>query len=831
MAAVYYTAGELADRIAENKDDWIPADFRLGSGLVYSSPATLAYNSPGAEGYGVKRAALAVPESVELIISPGCCGRNTSDISTMKGYENRFYYLELNEADIVTGRHLKRIPEAVKRILSDRASEGLPEPRVVMLVTTCVDALIGSDMDHVCRVCEAECGVKARPAYMYALTRDGVKPPMVQVRESIFSLLEKKEKKSHAVNILGYLGGLVTDSAIELKLILSRLGIVRADQISECKSFEDFMKMSEADFNLVLDPEARGAADYMEKNLDTGYIEMQRFYGIDRIYSQYKAFTSTFHADNDRNDRQRELCQECLDIWMNHIDEFSDRPVFSIGECCNAHAPELALAMMEYGFGVSEVFSTLSESDAYYVAEIADRNPSVKFYFNQHPSMVDYEPDERTGFCIGKDASWYYRNEEVPHLDWNSDVQPFGYHAVTNLMQDISWELGNFTFGVDWEDEKLRHIADQHIAELDWDEPEERRSRVSSDEQTNRLLGIMGFGGGFTPTVDTRPFVPLTKKTIHGYRRVLTPFAPDQSGAVAALRSIPDIMIVVLDAGGCTGNICGFDLNDWTTNPSMIFSAGLRDMDAVMGRDKELIAKIKSAVTHLHPSCIALVGTPVPSVIGTDLQGLAKQVKRETGLDTIAVNTTGIKLYDDGIIQAYRQMAEIAPDAYHGIYGLTGLDYSADEQAEIREKIAAMYGDLSSMGSSIALSLSGLEAAGDNIAPPELIVSDEMQLEVERESAHRGPILIVGEQVYSNAVRSIIKRIHPRKKIVVTGFFKMYEDLMQDDDMSLNYEDSFVRTVSSVKPSLIIGDPALKALIPDYTGRWVERRHFALSGR
>ena len=41
--------------------DAIPAQLRSNTHLIYSSPATLAFNSPGAEGFGVKRAGLAVP--------------------------------------------------------------------------------------------------------------------------------------------------------------------------------------------------------------------------------------------------------------------------------------------------------------------------------------------------------------------------------------------------------------------------------------------------------------------------------------------------------------------------------------------------------------------------------------------------------------------------------------------------------------------------------------------------------------------------------------------------------------------------------------------------
>lgn len=86
----------------------IPTQFQSHKHLIYSSPATLAFNSPGAEGFGVKRAGLAVPDSIMLIVAPGCCGRNTSLISSMKEYNDRFYYLMMDETDIVTGRHLKK---------------------------------------------------------------------------------------------------------------------------------------------------------------------------------------------------------------------------------------------------------------------------------------------------------------------------------------------------------------------------------------------------------------------------------------------------------------------------------------------------------------------------------------------------------------------------------------------------------------------------------------------------------------------------------------------------------------------------------------------------
>ncbi|MCF0145577.1 MAG: oxidoreductase, partial [Eubacterium sp.] len=103
QTAIFYTISELAERGREN----IPEEYATSSHLVYSSPATLAFNSPGAEGFGVKRAGLAIPGSVMLIVSPGCCGRNTSEISSIPQYKNRFFYLEISQTDLVTGAHLR----------------------------------------------------------------------------------------------------------------------------------------------------------------------------------------------------------------------------------------------------------------------------------------------------------------------------------------------------------------------------------------------------------------------------------------------------------------------------------------------------------------------------------------------------------------------------------------------------------------------------------------------------------------------------------------------------------------------------------------------------
>ena len=90
--AFYKTAKE----IVESGFDALPSELVSSKHLIYSSPATLSFNSPGAKGYGVKRAGLAVPGSVMLLVSPGCCGRNTSLFKSSPEYKDKFFFMWKN---------------------------------------------------------------------------------------------------------------------------------------------------------------------------------------------------------------------------------------------------------------------------------------------------------------------------------------------------------------------------------------------------------------------------------------------------------------------------------------------------------------------------------------------------------------------------------------------------------------------------------------------------------------------------------------------------------------------------------------------------------------
>lgn len=422
--AYYITAKDLADLSKDN----IPKELVSSSNLVYSSPATLAFNSPGATGFGVKRAGLVVPDSVMLLVSPACCGRNTAALNEL-GYRERFFYLMLDDTDIVTGRHLTKIPKAVCEICQSLDKK----PSCVMICITCVDALLGTDMELVCRKCSKEADLPVVPCYMYALTREGRLPPMSHVRGSVYSLLKPTKRKSNAMNILGFFAPLINDC--ELYGFLKSAGIKTIKEISRCRNFDEYLEMSSANFNLVLNSEARYAAQQLEEKLKIPYIELTRMYQIEKIKNQYTLFSKAIGVEFD----QTEVYEETLNIIENFKKKFSDL-TFAIGESANCDPFELSLALLTYGFKVSEIYGTVTPTNFSFINKIAKLSENTKIYSNLSPTMLFYnEKDFKADIVIGKDAMYYHPS--CKGIGFNTEIQPFGYKGLQLLFKTLTKEL------------------------------------------------------------------------------------------------------------------------------------------------------------------------------------------------------------------------------------------------------------------------------------------------------------------------------------------------------------------------------------------------------
>ncbi|MBO5688414.1 MAG: oxidoreductase [Lentisphaeria bacterium] len=407
----------------------LPDMFQPAKHLVCSTPATLAFNSPGAQGFGVKRAGLAVPGSVMLLVAPRCCGRNTTALGNDEKYADRFYYLLMDDNDIVTGRHLNRIPEAVCEICRDRKEK----PSAVMICITCVDALLGTDMERVCRKCSAAAGVPVEPCYMYALTREGRLPPMASVRKSIYNLLAERPKRADSANILGFFSPLQEDC--ELIPLLQKAGVRQVRELSRCRDFAEYQQMAEANFNLVLHQEARYAAQDLQKRLQIPFIELTRRYDVEKVSRQYALLGTALQVPLE-DAAYAEKAQQAINTCRKNCSGAK----IAIGEWLNGDPFELALSLVRYGFEVPEIFGTAGEANIAYIRKLAELSPETRVYANTNPSMLRFRKDRTpVDAAIGQDAMFYHPDK--PGFRWNGEAQPFGHAGIREFFNQLNAQL------------------------------------------------------------------------------------------------------------------------------------------------------------------------------------------------------------------------------------------------------------------------------------------------------------------------------------------------------------------------------------------------------
>lgn len=343
---------------------------------------------------------------------------------------------------------------------------------------------------------------------------------------------------------------------------------------------------------------------------------------------------------------------------------------------------------------------------------------------------------------------------------------------------------------------------------------------------------------------------------MRGLRKYLTPFAPDQSGAVSVLYELGGI-IVICDAGGCTGNVCGFDEPRWFERKSAVFSAGLRDMDAILGRDDRLVAKLVDAAENVEAGFAAVIGTPVPAVIGTDYQALKRMCEKKTDLPVLAVNTDGMELYDGGERKAYLELFKVfareklpVETGRVGILGMTPQDVSDLKAADkLREKFksqghqAVCYGmgdgldevkKASSVEKNIVVSPAALECARylEKTFGTPYEVGYPLVEELVPDMEYAGKkILIVQQQVMAGSIRAELRKRGGDGKITVASWFSMEKDLLEEGDVSLKDEEDYMELVEKGRYDVIFADPCMKRMAKTFSGVFVDVVHFAVSGK
>lgn len=183
--------------------------------------------------------------------------------------------------------------------------------------------------------------------------------------------------------------------------------------------------------------------------------------------------------------------------------------------------------------------------------------------------------------------------------------------------------------------------------------------------------------------------------------KILPIYTGDVSGVCSALYELGG-MVVMHDPSGCNSTYNTHDEIRWYHQDSRIFLSGLTEIDAITGNDQKLIRDVCDTAEEVKPKFIALAGSPIPFLTGTDLPAIAQIIEKKTGIPCFSISTNGTHDYVYGAGEALSKVAKclLAPKPQRkmiqrhtvNLLGVTPLDFGGISHVENMKNNLEKYG-------------------------------------------------------------------------------------------------------------------------------------------
>ena len=354
-------------------------------------------------------------------------------------------------------------------------------------------------------------------------------------------------------------------------------------------------------------------------------------------------------------------------------------------------------------------------------------------------------------------------------------------------------------------------------------------------------------------------------------------YSADTFGVCSALYELGGLC-VMHDASGCNSTYNTHDEPRWYDFDSMVYISGISEMEAIMGDDQKFIDDIIYTAKELNPKFIALAGTPIPTMIGTDFKAIANIVENETKIPTFGFNTTGMNSYVSGAYKAFEALSKRflkrndkesrAEKSRVNILGATPLDFSINNSNKSTVDLLkendfdvistwAMGSTLEDIKNAVntdvnlVISYSGMGAAkymyekfnipyivgtpfGKEFAKKivadlkEAIITKENKISYINRKIDKNPqITIVGESIMSESLAYAIST-EKNKTVNVISTLETDKNLLLEGDKLKIYEDDIEKELKNSK--IIIADPLYIPICP-LDSNFISLTHEGFSGR
>ena len=361
---------------------------------------------------------------------------------------------------------------------------------------------------------------------------------------------------------------------------------------------------------------------------------------------------------------------------------------------------------------------------------------------------------------------------------------------------------------------------------------------------------------------------------------ILSTYAADVSGVCSALYEMGG-MTVMHDASGCNSTYNTHDEPRWYDMPSMVYISALSETEAMLGDESKIIDDISEAALELKPRFIAIAGTPIPMMMGTDFTGMAKDIEQRTGIPALGFATNGMHSYLLGAGAAFKSVAErfchrsvkarpLSKSPVINLLGATPLDFSVtggiqaikkffeDEGFTVQSTWAmnSSWEEMTTAGAAhvnIVLSACALplaevlksiygtpyvaglpygrgfsSALAEKVRKAASCCYEEISAPLSSCNCKK-PIYIIGEAVASSSIKNALQYDYGIKNVHVISALENGSFALDKSDFELSEEDDIFKILAG--GGTVIADPLYKPAAERGGAKFIALPHEGYSGR
>lgn len=629
----------------------------------------LEYTPPARGTWTIAHTPLLVPESVEVYVCPESCLRGVSlSAAEFGGLGTRFSLVVVEEEDWIRSRMEPLFIEGVSDLLRQRYERDGKYPPICFVFNSCMHQFMDTNMALIFRKLaerfpdvlfvegNMNCTMRTTQTHYEAATNRALYKGLLPVGDVH---RHAPAASTRTVNVIG--NYFAIDQASELLELLGFAGY-KVNDLPRVKTYDEYQQMADASLNLYTHPFGKTACEDLKKRLGTPFLEVPYCWDFDEIDRTERAVlekvATAINAsgagervgltpivregllDSYKKEAEQALAEtaKALSGWNITIDAASTPRPFGLAALLESHGFTVTCVYADACGPLDEAAKAQWEALAAKHGHEATTLPMIDWRMRCAPLDNGSGEDDKF-LAIGQKAAYYSNTGHFVNLIYQSGL--LGFRGITKLcalMQEAAENEKDTEVVLSEKAIGSAEVVAEGLA---------RTGAVSEESETQPEA---------TGTLSQTNNADRPKEADQASLYAVN-YSSDLSGVCSALYELGGLL-VMHDASGCNSTYATHDEPRWYGSDSLIFISGLREYDAILGNDEKYISDVVEAAKETDPTFIAVFGSPIAAMTGTDFKGVARVIEKRSGIPTLHFDTSGMHTYQAGMRQAFKALAE-----------------------------------------------------------------------------------------------------------------------------------------------------------------------------